>query len=288
MSVLRVKNIVKSYGQKRAIDDVSFDLEAGQFYALLGHNGAGKSTLMKILMRKEAPDSGEGYVFGKSFETDTSPVNHAVAYVSEDIQYQIDLPLGEFATYFKNIYENWDSAYFGRLLGLFHLNPESKTVSLSRGQKMQLCFSVALSVQPKLILVDEATAVMDPGARIIALQELHRARLRGAAILVASNIVSEVQAFTDAILLLDGGKLSFLGSPENASGEFIKFRTNLASIDPLEIPRSAVEVSFNSDRSCSYLLHKRNEGELVSRNLTRDSRSITLEETFVYFTRGRK
>ncbi len=286
MIVLEARSLKKAYGSNRVLDDLSVSFEGGKLYALLGHNGAGKSTLMRVLMRKEGPDSGTGVTLGRPFDSGDPTLNSEIAYVSEETQFELAIPISELSSLFAQFYPKWNSKKFEVLVSEFGLPLDARPLGISRGQKMQLAFCVAMAIEPKIILVDEITSVMDAGARLIALRELVKMRDDGGTVVVATNIVTDIQAFADEVLLIQKGKIIQRGTPSGLAERFFKFRISATNLGKMSLPKSVRMVGANSDRSFSYIIPKNEVGDLSSLPLDKDLRETTTEEIFIFYTRS--
>ncbi len=280
--LLKAEGITKRYGKTTVLDGVNLEIAAGQFIALLGHNGVGKSTLMKILMRREGATSGKASVLGYDFEArDVHLANREVAFVSEDLQFELDLPISDMGAFFGRFYPNWNRGTFDRLAGEFRLPRDGRPQGVSRGQKMQIAFAVAVAATPKLLFVDEITSVLDAGARLIALREMIAIRGRGGSVLAATNIVTDVQSFVDEVMILRDGKIVLQGNPRELIAKFEKLRIVAENLGTSAVPATARLVAVNSDHSYSYLVPR---GHEPVRGTESDRRAISLEELFVYYT----
>jgi len=285
-SLIRLEGISKSFNKKTVLSEINLSLEGGKFYVLLGRNGVGKSTLMKIIMRNEMFDSGQGWVFDQALDKDNSDLNYEIGYVSESINFQIPLKIKKLFSYFSQIYPKWDALFFEDILERLKIDPNKLFQELSRGQKMQVAFASALSIKPKLILLDEITSVLDSNARSYFMDYLKKFTIEGGTVLMATNIVSEVNNYADHIVLLDNAKVRLDLSLNEISKKFRKLRKKPELDHPVFKDIKCVEVGINSDKSTSYLiLANLADGYNISEELC-DNRGIMAEELFIYFTRS--
>jgi len=284
-SVIRIENAIKSFGSQAVIRGVSFNLEPGHFYALLGKNGAGKSTLMRLLMRYDSLDQGEGWIGGRSFESDADDLNLEVGYVSEMIDYGVAEPIGRFTRIFARLYPKWDQKKFDDVLSRLRLNPQRLFRELSRGQKMQVVFAVAIAIQPRILILDEITSVLDADARAYCLKFLGDFVQGGGTVLMATNLVSEVQHYADHLLLLEDGKLELNCPLKEAAARFVKLRRPKDFSHGIFELSSCAQVGLNSDGSTSHLVESAQIAGHGIPDEIRDRRGVTAEELFIYFTR---
>lgn len=282
---VELTNISKYYGSSRALQNVSLQFREGGFYILLGKNGAGKSTLMKVLMRYETPDSGSGTVLGFPLESESNDFNLEIGYVSEALDYHLPLRMNRLFSYFSEIYPKWDQSLFEGVLHELKIDLKKHFRELSRGQKMQVAFSAAIAIHPKLLLLDEITAVLDANARGFFMGYLGKFVRSGGTVVMATNIVSEVQNYADHMVLLHDGSVSLDVPVSDLSKLFLKIRCRPGERHRVCDEKACVEVSLNSDGSASYIVGRDVAVSYEIPQQLLDHRGITAEEIFVYFTR---
>jgi ABC-type multidrug transport system ATPase subunit len=206
-AAIEVRDIRKRYGRNEVLRGVTFSLEAGKFHTLVGHNGAGKSTLLRILGRHEAPSSGTGALLGRPLDADLAEHGRDVALVSEATDYAVPVPLGAFFRQFPRIHAGWDWPAFEAMMRARGLDLDKAFAALSRGQKMQVACAAALAGQPRVVLVDEITAVLDDRARPYFVDALAGVCRRGGTVLMATNLVTEASAVVDREIRIEDGRL---------------------------------------------------------------------------------
>jgi ABC-2 type transport system ATP-binding protein len=284
-TAIELKEITKHYGSSSALRGVSLMIEQGKFYILLGKNGAGKSTLMRILMRYEMPDSGSGLVLGEPLDSERDEFNLDVGYVSEALDYQLPMRMKQLFSYFAELYPRWDQTLFESMLRELRIDLSRHFKELSRGQKMQVAFAAAAAIHPKILVLDEITAVLDANARGFFMDYLGRFVRKGGTVVMATNIVSEVQNHADHMILLHEGRVSLDVPVTELPKLFVKVRRPMGLSHPIFGSNECVEVALNSDGSTSYIA----SGELATKldlpAALRDHRGITAEEIFIFFTR---
>lgn len=286
-ALIEFRGISKSFGGNVVLRDVTLKLEQGRFYALLGKNGAGKSTLMKILMRYEQPDKGESWIFDKPLSGDFGEINREIGYVSESLDFALPLKIRELFKHWATAFPKWEQRVFDDFLAKLRVDQDKYFKELSRGQKMQVAFAAAAAIKPRLIVLDEITAVLDAAARQLVMNYLGAFAREGGTVIMATNIVSEVQHYADHLILIDDGKILFDKPLADVSKTFRKLRKPQGQEHEIFRDPSCVEVGLNSDGSLSYLI----DGAAASRHtLTHeldDKRGVTAEEIFIYHTRKR-
>lgn len=285
-AAIELKNISKSYGGNHALKNVSLSLRPGELYVLLGKNGAGKSTLMRVLMRYEPIDSGSGRILGRDLHDESDDFNLEIGYVSEAIDYVLPLKMKKLFTYFARIYPRWDQRLFESLLSELRIDLGKYFRELSRGQKMQVAFAAALAIRPKILLLDEITAVLDANARSFFMGYLGDFTRQGGTVVMATNIVSEVQNHAGHLVMLGDGQVNLDVPVSRLPALFVKVRRLPEDPNPAFRSPDCVEVGVNSDGSFSYVLPREGfEGRGFPADCL-DHRGITAEDIFIYYTRN--
>lgn len=212
---LEARNVSKSFGAVRALDDVSLSIQQGDFFGLLGPNGAGKTTLMRTICGLLEPDSGELRILGSKLERWQIPF--ALGVVPQDIAlYDMLTARGNLELFGKlrGITGRDLDARVEHVLGRIGLadRAKSRVSTFSGGMKRRLNLGVALLAEPRLLLLDEPTVGVDPQSRASIfdlLEELHQA---GITILYTTHYMEEAERLCRTIAIVDHGKLLGLGS----------------------------------------------------------------------------
>jgi ABC-type multidrug transport system ATPase subunit len=203
MLAVSIQGISKSYFGKSVLDQVSFDLEAGKFYALIGENGSGKSTLLRILRRLEAPDKGDGTVVGFRLSEDDAAFGADVGYASESVNLPFATPLEKFFRDIRDFYPRWDQTLLDQIISEYRFDLKSRFGQLSRGQRMQILFAYCMAIRPKLLILDEVTSVLDSRVRPLILERCKNFVEAGGTVLMATNLVFEVRGFAQKTIYLE-------------------------------------------------------------------------------------
>ena len=218
MKIIEVSNLVKKFNGVAAVDDLSFDMEAGTITGLLGPNGAGKTTTIQMLLDLITPTSGNIKIFGLEMrnhrEEILNQINFSSPYVTLPGNLKVWENLATFARLYgvKNIKKKIDELadFFGirDFLG-------KMTTTLSTGQLTRLNLTKALLNDPKLLLLDEPTASLDPDIADRTRQLLLKIQNeKGLTILYTSHNMMEVEEICDRVIFIQKGKLKDEGTPE--------------------------------------------------------------------------
>lgn len=216
MNVIAFKDVKKQFPKNGfTLDLQHLFIEEGYVTGLVGENGAGKSTTLKLLMGFLYADEGQIQVFGKPARDCGADLRAQIGYIGEETGYLDQAELRNLADMIKPFYPSWDNAYFNELMERFSLNPESRHKTLSKGQKKQFAIAMALSHHPRLLLLDEPTANLDPLVRDEILDLLfEKLEKEGITICFSTHITSDLDKIADRLLFLHKGKLFLEGDKD--------------------------------------------------------------------------
>jgi ABC-2 type transport system ATP-binding protein len=188
------------------LDDLSLQLEPGQVMGLVGPNGAGKSTTIRVLMGMSRHDSGEVRVLGFPIPDQQARAKQDI--VSHDMSLFGSATLGWHMQFVQSVYASWDAHYATTLLRRFSLRAEQTIAALSTGERMLAMLLLVLARRPKLLILDEPTAGLDPVARHVLLAELMDVlRDESRAILFSSHNTLDIEQISDRITFIDRGRI---------------------------------------------------------------------------------
>lgn len=191
-----VRNLNKHFGPRHVVRDVSLQVKPGEIYGFLGPNGSGKTTTIRLMCGLLTPDSGEGACLGFDILRDRLQIKRQVGYMTQKFSYWDDLTIRENLEFVARIYEmpNARAAVEEALqnLGLTS-RADQLTGALSGGWKQRLALAACMLHKPRLLLLDEPTAGVDPAARRDFWQELHRLAAEGIAVLVSTHYMDEAE-----------------------------------------------------------------------------------------------
>lgn len=211
-ALLEASNLAKSYGARRAVDGVSFQVRAGQTLGLIGPNGAGKSTTVGMLCGLLAPDSGSVRVGGLEVGPGASAAKRRIGLVPQDLALYEELPAFENLMLFGALYgvpRALRRERAARVLEQVNLQDRArdKPATFSGGMKRRLNIGAALMHAPDLLVLDEPTVGVDPQSRNAIFDILERLRGEGCALVYTSHYMEEVERLADQVVVIDGGKV---------------------------------------------------------------------------------
>ncbi|MBQ9546521.1 MAG: ATP-binding cassette domain-containing protein [Bacteroidales bacterium] len=207
--MIEISHITKIYGQQKALDDVSFNVEAGEIVGLLGPNGAGKSTLMKIITCFIPPTEGEVKVCGHDIYDDSMAVRRCIGYLPEQNPLYLDMYVREFLRFVAGVYglkEKDDRVE--EMIKRVGLLPEAnkKIGQLSKGYRQRVGLAQALIHDPQVLILDEPTTGLDPN-QLEEIRHLIRSVGKQKIVLLSTHIMQEVEAMCSRAIIIDHGHL---------------------------------------------------------------------------------
>lgn len=206
--VVEVRNLVRRFGSRGALQEVSLQVPRGEIFGLVGENGAGKTTLIKHLLGQYKAQAGSVHVFGLNPVADPAGVLGRIGYLSEDRNLPEWMSMRELLRYTRAFYPRWDARYAEELRGLFQLDPESRIRDLSRGQKARAALLIALAHRPELLLLDEPSSGLDPLARRDILGAVIRTVAdEGRTVVFSSHLLDEVERVADHVAMIHTGRI---------------------------------------------------------------------------------
>jgi ABC-2 type transport system ATP-binding protein len=209
--MLSVKNISRSYGAFKAVDDVSFAIGSGEIVGLLGHNGAGKTTVMKMISGYLEPDGGDITVNDRALADHLKKVQSEIGYLPESLPVYADMRVVDYLDYaadLKRLPRKNKLAEIQRVVNETDLKDKlfDPIATLSRGYKQRTGVAQAILGQPKLLILDEPTNGLDP-SQTDQMRQLLRRIAESATVMLSTHIMQEVEALCDRVLIMSGGKL---------------------------------------------------------------------------------
>lgn len=206
------RSLVKEYGAHRAVDGVDFALPVGGTLALIGHNGAGKTTLMKLILGLVRPSSGELEVLGRQPASAGLDYRRQIGFLPENVAFHDELSgiqTLQFYARLKSVAPSECGLLLERVGLAFAADRRVKTYS--KGMRQRLGLAQALLGLPRLLLLDEPTTGLDPNSRIEFFRIVKELSERGATVIISSHILTELEAKTDLVAIMNAGKLAAFG-----------------------------------------------------------------------------
>lgn len=204
---IEVNSISKSYGEQKALNEISFKIEKGEIVGFLGPNGAGKSTLMKILTTYLLADSGSALVNSHDVMTNAKAVQQSIGYLPEHNPLYLDLYVREYLAFNADVYKVPKSR-IEEVIQLTGLTPEShkKISQLSKGYRQRVGLANALLHNPDVLILDEPTTGLDPN-QLMEIRNVIKNIGKDKTIFLSTHIMQEVEAICDRVIIIDKGQI---------------------------------------------------------------------------------
>lgn len=206
---IEVKNLLKEYGEQKAVNNISFKINKGEIVGFLGPNGAGKSTTMKIITGYLQQNGGEAFVCGINVNEKPLEIKKKIGYLPEANALYYDMYVREYLGFIAELHEvRSRKSEVGRAIELVGLTTEStkKIGQLSKGYKQRVGLAAALIHDPEVLILDEPTSGLDPN-QIIEIREVIKKQGQNKTVLFSSHILQEVEAMCDRVIIINKGEL---------------------------------------------------------------------------------
>ena len=219
---IQVNNLTKSFSGRKVINDLSFEVNKGEVFALLGHNGAGKSTTIDLILGLKSPDEGNAAILGMNAAKHRKKVFEKVGVQLQHTEYQNMMTVEEACIEYASLYEK--PSDYKALLHSFGLSDLKKSYinKLSGGEKQKLSVVLALIGNPEIVFLDELTTGLDVAARREVWRTLKHLKEKGLTIFLTTHYMEEAQALCDHVCIIKSGEKVIEGTIAeivNASGK---------------------------------------------------------------------
>ncbi|MDH9982811.1 ABC transporter ATP-binding protein [Staphylococcus aureus] len=207
-TLLNVDSVNKQYKDSDfKLKDASLTISTNETVGLIGKNGSGKSTLINILVGNRHKDNGSITFFGEEHTVDDVEYKEHIGVVFDDLRVPNKLTIKDIDKVFQSIYMTWNSQKFFDLIKYFELPLQTKIKTFSRGMRMKIALTIALSHDVKLLILDEATAGMDVSGREEVMEILEDFVAQGGGILISSHISEDIEHLADKLVFMKDGRM---------------------------------------------------------------------------------
>ena len=302
MSVIKVENLRKYYGDVKAVDGISFEVQQGEIFGFLGPNGAGKTTTIEIIEGYKIADSGRATVLGLDPRRGRYELQERIGLMLQETTLYPDLKVGELLRLFASYYRhpvNPDA-----LLEMIGLEEKHGAFirELSGGQRQRVVFVLALINDPEVLFLDEPTAGLDPQSRRAIWDWIAVAREKGKTVFLTTHYIEEAERLCDRVAVVDHGRIIALDTPKRlVTGAGAEQRIAFVIDGSLDLARLEAlpgAIRVLSDGHCQFTLYTK-EAQPVLKSLIELSEAngfrlrglevegATLEDVFIRLT-GRR
>ena len=220
--MLKLQHVTKTFGNVKALDDLTMTVPKGSVYGLVGPNGAGKSTAIRLLTGIFRPDSGE--VTLEETPVYENPTNKArIGYIPDDIFYFPSATMDEMKNFYRGIYPKFDEALYEKLFAVFNLPRKGAIRRFSKGMQKQAAFQLSLCTRPEVLILDEPVDGLDPVMRrqVMSLI-LSDVAANGTTVLISSHNLRELEDVCDHVGIMNRGHMLLERSLADMQGSTVK------------------------------------------------------------------
>ena len=279
---LKLTNITKKYDDF-ILDNVSFNVPKGNIVGLIGENGAGKSTTLNSILDIIERDSGDVFILDSEKNKISNATREKIGVVFDGNNFPEDLTPKKLNNVLKAIYNNWEEKKFYELLENFSLPKNKKIKKFSKGMKMKLSISVALSHKAELLILDEATSGLDPVVRDDILDILlDFVQEENNSILMSSHITSDLEKIADYIVFIHKGKVIFEETKDNLIYNYGIMKCKLKEFNDIE--KKDIIRYRKMDYGYEILIKNKKELEKKYPNVIMDN--IKIEDIMLMYVKG--
>ena len=279
--MLEMKHVTKTFGNFKALDDLTLTVPKGAVYGLVGPNGAGKSTAIRHLTGVYRPDQGEILMEGKPIY-ENNELKARIGHIPDDIFFFPSATLEEMRKYYKGMYPMFDDALFNRLHEVFQLPKKSPIRRFSKGMQKQAAFHLTICTRPDVLVLDEPVDGLDPVMRrqVMSLI-LSDVAQRETTVVISSHNLRELEDVCDHVGIMDKGRMLMERSLEEMQGNILK----LQIVGP--IPQGLKVLHEASSGRLQTLIVRGTSEEITARvhaanPVYFDILPLSLEEIFIY------
>ena len=257
--MIELKNVTKSFGKFKALDDLTMTVPKGCVYGLVGPNGAGKSTAIRLMTGIYRPDSGSVTLEGMPiYENPANKVR--MGYIPDDIFYFPSASMEEMRSFYKGIYPQFDDALYEKLFEVFQLPKKSPIRRFSKGMQKQAAFHLSICTRPEMLILDEPVDGLDPVMRRqVWSLILSDVASYGTTVLISSHNLRELEDICDHVGIMDHGRMLLERSLADMQGSTHKLQLVGEVPEGLEV------------------LHESQTGRLKTLVVRGDAKEITLK-----------
>src|SRR6056297_2203890 len=222
---IKVKGLIKTYGDQKALNDVSFEVHPGEIVGFIGHNGAGKTTTMKVLTGYTLPEAGEAWINDRPVRNDPIRIRRDIGYLPEHNPLYLEMYVMEYLEYVAGLYGLGKESRerIREVVSLTGLDKEKhkKIGALSKGYRQRTGLAQAIIHDPGVLILDEPTSGLDPN-QIKEIRTMISRLGKEKTVLLSTHIMQEVEAICDRIIIINNGRIVADDQVENISASLSK------------------------------------------------------------------
>jgi len=286
--ILRIKNLSKSFGRKKVLENFNMTLDKGKVHGLIGKNGEGKTTLIRMIMGIIPSDKGEIFYKDKKIKFKDTSYKKEIGYIPEESFFYSWMTIKELLSLNSSFYPQWNSQKADEYIERFSLNKKTRIRNLSRGMKLKLGLIIALVSEPELLILDDPTSGIDVPTRQDFLKDIIRELCEaGTTILFSTHLVHELERIVEHLSILHGGHLILDENYQKIKDSIKRVRMTFENSIPEKIEIEGIlreQKKGNRRELIIYPWDEEKERKIEELSPAHwDIEPLTLEEVFVSF-----
>ncbi|KEH93940.1 ABC transporter [Clostridium botulinum C/D str. BKT12695] len=285
--MIKVTDVSKTLGDKKVLNNISFEVKKGSIFGLIGPNGAGKTTIIKHLVGIYDVDNGKITVNDEPIY-ENPKIKKTIGYISDDNNFINTFNLKTIAKFYKLSYEKFDIEKFFKLNDIFKLPVKKSIRKFSKGMKMRVSIMLNLSIVPDILVLDEPTNGLDPIIKKkffnILLEDVAD---RGTTVIISSHNLNELERICDSVAIINGGEIKYSNSIENMKQSIRKIQVVFKENPPKDLEKWDDLINIEKIGRVHNIVTK-NYGEEFLNKLDscgimfREEIDLSLEDMFIY------
>lgn len=294
--MIEVSRVTKAYDQgvKPAIENISFQVEAGQIHGLIGPNGSGKTTLIKCMTGILKADGGDILVDGEPVY-DNPKVKKRIGYVADNCNFFPGYKVRKMVDFYVGMYDTFERDEFYKLNQIFEIPIERKIGQLSKGQKMRVSFMLNMAMRPEVLIMDEPTSGLDAIAKSDLLEQVvAKVEYGETAVIISTHHLHELEKICDTVTMMNIGGVHYQGELDTVKERIGKYQVVFRDGIPEGVYDDARIINYSNIGSVyTFLWDKGDENDdaiaffLSKGAQLAEQTEISLEELFIYSNRRR-
>ncbi len=283
-NIIEVKDLKKKYTEF-SLNNIEFNIPYGKIIGLVGENGAGKTTLISLLLNQRKRDGGIISIFGMDNIKGEKSIKSDIGFVLDEFCFHHCLNSKNINSIMRAIYTKWNSDYFYSLLSSFGISEKKKFIDFSKGMKTKLMIAIALSHNPKLLILDEVTSGLDPIIRdeiLVILKNFVKSEEKS--VFFSTHITSDLDKIADYVAFLDKGNLIFFEPLHKLKKSLALI--NIKNEDYNIIDQDSIFAQYKDESTGEYVLllkYLPNENTIFGK-----IKEPTLEDIMLVYIKGRE
>ncbi len=291
--MIEISRVTKSFGEYKALDDVSISIKKASIHGVIGVNGAGKSTILQCLVGIYESDQGSILIEGEPVY-ENNKVKAQIGYVADRNQFFKGYTVKQMAAFFKLTYPTFSEEKFNQYNEVFKIDLKSKIKNLSKGMQMRLSIMLSIASSPKLLVLDEPTSGLDAIAKRQMLDLIiDEVSLTGMTVVISSHHLTELEKICDEITIINEGKVTYQASVDALKAKVKKLQVVFEEMPPDELAGWDEILKLDKIGSVYYIVTDHYSIEFESKLRAQGAKIIEpigldLEDVFIYTNERQK